>query len=263
MEFDSIIEDIAEYGKNGMKDENCVEVLDRIKGYRKDLLSAYNSLSPEERSLRSQDYVTAKNTLETVESIVRELSEFASGGIIEEKKKAHMPFECPDSMLKRCMTWLLVPVYAVDALLVLLFMFVAGYWLYEVLLVMALSVSVIVCMYLYMFLSYRKFRVCVHYYIPSWLLRLSINAKYNTRNIRKGNDGSVLEDIQCIRGCLDENETGRLDIYLSEIENYGIRNRRYLYEELRYVVANYEVTGQFMLVPFKQNAHTGYKGCKK
>ena len=75
-EFEKVLEEISGFSDDYIKTKEVHEVLDECDGYRKKLAKVYSKLTPKERQTLSQEYVIAKNTLNTVETLVCELEDF-------------------------------------------------------------------------------------------------------------------------------------------------------------------------------------------
>lgn len=273
-EFEKVLEEISGFSDDYIKTKDVHEVLDECDGYRKKLAKVYSKLTPKERQTLSQEYVIAKNTLNTVETLVCELEDFKEDMCIKdtenmqevkhvdtsyniEKGRKHIALNI--GIMSTLPIMFLAILCLVGTKFLDVFTNFAGITfnckqIYFGTIFVIILYYIVKLVYECIFILKPILRVFSRYTISPSTMTKIVLYKYKLKNLIVVDDINEQEDLKKyalnLASELNNNELTRLYYFLGELENYNSEIQEILYAELSYAIVYYEMHGQFKLLPF-------------
>ena len=273
-EFEKVLEEISGFSDDYIKTKDVHEILDECDGYRKKLAKVYSKLTPKERQTLSQEYVIAKNTLNTVETLVCELEDFKEDMCIKdtenmqevkhvdtsyniEKGRKHIALNI--GIMSTLPIMFLAILCLVGTKFLDVFTNFAGITfnckqIYFGTIFVIILYYIVRLVYECIFILKPILRVFSRYTISPSTMTKIVLYKYKLKNLIVVDDINEQEDLKKyalnLASELNNNELTRLYYFLGELENYNSEVQEILYAELSYAIVYYEMHGQFKLLPF-------------
>lgn len=273
-EFEKVLEEISGFSDDYIKTKDVHEVLDECDGYRKKLAKVYSKLTPKERQTLSQEYVIAKNTLNTVETLVCELEDFKEDMCIkdtenmQEVKHVDTSYNIEKGRKHIALNVGIMSTFPIMFLAILclvgmkfldVFTNFAGITfsckqIYFGTIFVIILYYIVRLVYECIFILKPILRVFSRYTISPSTMTKIVLYKYKLKNLIVVDDINEQEDLKKyalnLASELNNNELTRLYYFLGELENYNSEVQEILYAELSYAIVYYEMHGQFKLLPF-------------
>ena len=273
-EFEKVLEEISCFSDDYIKTKDVHEVLDECDGYRKKLAKVYSKLTPKERQTLSQEYVIAKNTLNTVETLVCELEDFKEDMCIkdteniQEVKHVDTSYNIEKGRKHIALNIGIMSTFPIMFLAILclvgmkfldVFTNFAGITfnckqIYFGTIFVIILYYIVRLVYECIFILKPILRVFSRYTISPSTMTKIVLYKYKLKNLIVVDDINEQEDLKKyalnLASELNNNELTRLYYFLGELENYNSEVQEILYAELSYAIVYYEMHGQFKLLPF-------------